>query len=224
MFGSRFAEEGAPYTTTIKFLKRVLNDQTFDPVIKAMADYVMKEIRERMSEETNGAGVKGSSNQALSGKKDEDCVKKVKSTTVSLLVGELAKCRILVLAKERGSILAAFMQRTKSKIDDVIRELVALTRKDHQDDRERAIAVILLAGIFETSRFSRTFADLHPNQQYSFVLDALLDAADATEEHQYDNVDACQVYDFAAWAVRAIFLQTHDLSGLPLPPRGWRSQ
>lgn len=224
VFGSRFAEEGAPYTTTIKFLKRVLNDQTFDPVIKAMADYVMKEIRERMSEETNGAAVKGSSNQALSGKKDEDCVKKVKSTTLSLLVGELAKCRILVLAKERGSILAAFMQRTKSKIDDVIRELVALTRKDHQDDRERAIAVILLAGIFETSRFSRTFADLHPNQQYSFVLDALLDAADATEERQYDNVDACQVYDFAAWAVRAIFLQTHDLSGLPLPPRGWRSQ
>jgi hypothetical protein len=223
VFGSLFAAEGPPYKATIAHLGNVIQNDWYAPVIRAMAAYVLKEIDERLSKNGIDPQVRSLIEQTLDKEPDEECVTRAKAKKVHLLVDELSKCPIRDLAKSRRDILVKFRQRTACDYDEVIRNLVELTRKK-KDHRQRAIAVILLAGIFENGTFDKSFIDLYPNRKYNFVLNALLDAADANEEHQYDNVDACQVYDFAAWAIRAIFLRADDLSGLPLPPRGWRSR
>jgi hypothetical protein len=107
--------------------------------------------------------------------------------------------------------------KTAVEQDVFIDSLLGILQEDKKKSNHRALAAIWLAAVFQ--HFFK-MQDLYMDARFAKVMSVLLKAAEPTEEGQYQTFGARQVYDFAAWAIRAIFniAGARDLVGLSLPP------
>jgi transcriptional regulator with XRE-family HTH domain len=238
-FGLRFAK-GDP-RQKVERLYYIAKRGDLNPVICSMALYSLKNIyyhlRKEGTEPSLLEKIKGILREVNGVEHQRMKIDEIDASTVKGFVEHLIPCHIEFLVEQANSkILEEF--KTKSGlpeekiIDDLVGILNCSETQRWQGDlhRARAIAIVLLVSIFENNLFGKSYENLYPGHlkhthpragSDEEVFHALLNAVEVNDEKkQHENVDACQVYDFAAWGLRRIFIKSSDLSSLPLPPRG----
>jgi transcriptional regulator with XRE-family HTH domain len=239
-FGLRFAK-GDP-RQKVERLYNIAKRGDLNPVICSMALYSLKNIEShlRKEEETDPSlleKIKGILREVNGVEHQRTWIDEMSASTVRGFVESLIPCHIEFLVEQANSkILEEFKTKSGLPAEKIIEDLVGILNSHEAQHwqgnlhRARAIAIVLLVSIFENNLFGKSYENLYPShlkEKYpragsdEEVLQALLKAAEVGDEKkQHENVDACQVYDFAAWGLRRIFIKSSDLSSLPLPPRG----
>lgn len=239
-FGLRFAK-GDP-RLKVGRLYHIAKRKDLNPVICSMALYSLKNIYYRLSKEEGTEPsllekIKGILREVNGVEHQQTRIDDMSASTVRGFVENLIPCHIEFLVEQANSkILEEFKTKSGLPEEKIIEDLVGiLNGRETQHwqsnlHRARAIAIVLLVSIFENNLFGKSYENLYPEHwkdKYAQagsdeeVLRALLKAVEVDDEKkQHENVDACQVYDFAAWGLRRIFIKSSDLSSLPLPPRG----
>lgn len=239
-FGLRFAK-GYPWLK-VERLYHIAKRGDLNPVICSMALYSLKNIysRLRIEEGTDPSlldKIKVILKEVNGVEHQRTRIDEMIASTVRGFVEHLIPCHIEFLVEQANSkILEEFKTKSGLPEEKVIEDLVGILNSRETQHwqsnlhRARAIAIVLLVNIFENNLFGKSYENLYPGHlkdKYSRagsdeeVLHALLKAVEVDDEKkQHENVDACQVYDFAAWGLRRIFIKSSDLSSLPLPPRG----
>ena len=220
----------------------IAKHRDLNPVICSMALYSLKNIYYRLRKEEGTEPsllekIKGILREVNGVEHQRTRIDEIDASTVRGFVENLIPCHIEFLVEQANSkILEEFKTKSGLPEEKIIKDLVGILNcrdtKHWKSDlhRARAIAIVLLVSIFENNLFGKSYENLYPGHlkdTYSHagsdeeVLDALLNAVEVDDEKkQHENVDACQVYDFAAWGLRRIFIKSSDLSSLPLPPLG----
>jgi transcriptional regulator with XRE-family HTH domain len=239
VFGLRFAK--CDPQLKVNRLHDVIKRPALNPVIRSMALYALKNIYHHLRSEkgeTQGVleKIRHILREANGSKLQQIRVGEISVTSVQQLVESLTPYHIEILVDQaKTRILEDFQTATDLTGEKIIDDLVEIVngddspKKSGEVNRKRVIAIVLLVSIFENEIFGKSYEDIYPAHfanDYTRagandgVLSALLNAAQVSEEKQHENVDACQVYDFAAWGIRRIFIHASDLSSLPLPPVG----
>jgi len=237
VFGLRFAICDAQLK--VDRLYDVIKRLELNPVIRSMALYALKNIEHHLRGDGGAKDVlekiRDILREANGRERQQIKVGEINATTVKGLVEALSPYHIEILVDQaKTRMLEDFRANAQLSGEKIIGDLVQIldgngSPRSDEHNRKRVIAIILLVSIFENEIFDKSYEDLYPARfmtDYARagtnenVLKALLNAAEVTEEKQHENVDACQVYDFAAWAIRRIFIHASDLSSLPLPPPG----
>lgn len=132
------------------------------------------------------------------------------------LVNKLHNYPISLLVKNHDDVTTLAVTASDGQLVDTIRDLTSIL-EDDSDNTNKALAIVILTLIFGMGKNEPTASDLYASGKYRYVFNSLIAASNTANQHW--NVGACQVYDFAAWALRAIFLGrgTEELKLLPLP-------
>jgi len=199
-------------------LEQLLSTFHKESVIWSMASYSLTDVRDYLSRTGDAPHLLLRVDEVLSDIAVVSAeLSTVEAKSVPDLIRRLAGYPIPYLAKHAKSIMEPVLSSSGKSIKEIVDELVN-GMSDEYDSRDRAIAIILLVLLFSTREYGLSTCDLFPGGQCSHVMDAL--AAVSSSDDQHSNVDACQVYDFGAWAIRSMLQGRGTLSGLedlPVP-------
>jgi hypothetical protein len=109
------------------------------------------------------------------------------------------------------------VDRTFRQLFEILRERVSSASQKRQRARIQATAAIVTGQLLAYHSHRVDVGQLNP-EIFREGINSLLAAADPSGSAQRTTVDACQVYDYAAWGLRTVFGVQSALAGLPLAP------
>ncbi len=225
LFGMNFVADFGPEAAD--FLGEIIANRAYsDSDVRQMASYTLFEQRQHLLERHPDSPLISKIDAVIARTTPPHAVTAQRQVTnIPELIERLKTMPIRHVIERSGGFLRQLRTSGGLRAADCLDALVSLIESRYSqseprriDVRETAVALILTARLYSEGDEDWSIRDLHKGGRHERVLGALLRAADVSDAAQYENVGACQVYDFAVWALRSIFLGSFEVAGLPLPP------